>query len=141
MKIFYFKFRELRLKFCISDFEVFAFLYLKQHNSSISDIKNSEFSSEASFSRFFCTHVDSLLIQKCANFLLDMFFDNGIKAKHKLKQLREIVIFWYLNDYPDSRMLSALLYPKVKPRKISEKFANPDVCFWKKFCSDFRLFP
>ena len=37
----------------------------------------------------------------------------------------------FLSLWPNSRMFPALLYPKVKARKISAKFAHPDVCFWK----------
>ena len=37
--------------------------------------------------------------------------------------------------------VSSVLYPNVKARKISAKFADPDVCFWKKFCRDNRVFP
>ena len=76
----------------IFNFEVFAFLYSKQHNSSISDIKMSKFSPETRFFTLFLylccfEHEQNLrLIQKCTSFLLVMLFwqwnQNNITEKN-----------------------------------------------------------
>ena len=60
----------------IFDFEVFAFLFSKQHNSTIYYY--------FTLFLYFCYYEDEqslLLIPKCTSFLLIMFFDSGIKTK------------------------------------------------------------